>query len=54
MSLSEHGPALLNSLITKLQTLYSENAGRRGDEPLMQTIRQTIFKAQEVQAQFGQ
>lgn len=54
MSLSEHGPALLNSLISKLQTLYTENAGRRGAEPIMQTIRQIVFKAQEVQAQFDQ
>lgn len=52
MSLSEHGPALLNSLITKLEQLYNANAGRGRGDPIMQTIPSIIMKAQEVKAQF--
>jgi hypothetical protein len=54
MSLSEHGPALLTSLITKLEQLYSGNAGRGRSDPMMQMIPQVTMKAKEVRAQFGQ
>lgn len=55
MSLSEHGPALLGSLITKLEQLYTAHASR-GDPmvQMVQMIPPIILKAQEVKAQFSQ
>jgi hypothetical protein len=54
MSLSNHGPALLTSLVVKLEQLYNTIAGRGGNETALQTIPQIIMKAQEVNAQFSQ
>jgi hypothetical protein len=54
MSLSEHGPALLGSLIAKLEQLYRLNAGRGRGDPLMQMITQVIMKAKDVKSQFDQ
>jgi hypothetical protein len=54
MSLSEHGPALLSSLITKLEQLYNTSPGRGRGDPTMQMIPQIIMKATEVKAQFSQ
>ena len=53
MSLSEHAPALLGSLINKLEQLYTANVGRGRGDPMMQTIPLVIMKAKEVMAQFG-
>ncbi len=53
MSLSEHGPALLGSLMTKLEQLYSAHAGRGRADPIMQMIPQVITKAKEVKTQFS-
>ena len=54
MSLSEHGPALLTSLITKLEQLYNANAERGRGYTMMQLIPPVTMKAKEVMAQFGQ
>jgi hypothetical protein len=54
MGLSEHGPALLISMIAKLEQLYNANAGRGRGDPVMQMIPQIIEKANDVKGQFGQ
>lgn len=52
MSLSEHGPALLGNLITKLEQLYNSNPGRGRGDPILKKIPQIILKATEVKEQF--
>jgi hypothetical protein len=54
LSLSQHGPALLGNLITKLEQLYNTNPGRGRGDPTMKMIPQIIIKANEVKAQFSQ
>lgn len=54
MSLSEHGPALLSSLIAKLEQFFNANLGRGRGDTMMELILRIIMKAKEIRAQFGQ
>lgn len=54
MSLSEHGPALLGSLIAKLEQLRSTHVGLSRTDSVMQMIPPIIMKAKEVKTQFSQ
>jgi hypothetical protein len=54
ISLSQHGPALLTSLISKLDQLYSTTTGRGRGDPIMHMIPQVIAKVKEVNSQFVQ
>ena len=51
-SLAKHGPALLGSLITKLEQLHATNRGRGRGDSALQGLPSMIKKAQEVNAQF--
>jgi hypothetical protein len=54
LSLAGHGPALLTSLVAKLEQLYKATKGQARNDPVLQKIPRIITKAKEVQSQFGQ
>jgi hypothetical protein len=54
MNLAGHGPALLTSLVAKLEQLYNAITGRGRNDPALQKLPMIITKAKEVKSQFGQ
>jgi hypothetical protein len=48
--LSQHAPALINSLIQRLENLYAEVAERNPNDRILRTILPTLHKAVDMRA----
>jgi len=51
--LSQHAPALINSLLQKLEHVYTDTAQRNSNDPILAQIRQLMHKAVDMKASLG-